>query len=85
NQFRAKQFTKALSIFAIYRQQKPFIKPYRLMIYGTLFLAFLEAITAQVNAVVWSAAEKNVVSLRASNSDFFHNIGFSFFPFCKIN
>jgi hypothetical protein len=55
------------------------------MIYGTLFLAFLEAITAQVNAVVWSAAEKNVVSLRASNSDFFHNIGFSFFPFCKIN
>jgi ABC-type multidrug transport system fused ATPase/permease subunit len=48
----AKPFTRALSIFGIYRQLKPFIKPYRLMIYGTLFLTFLGAITAQVNAVV---------------------------------
>lgn len=48
----AKPFTRALSIFGIYRQLKPFIKPYRLMIYWTLFLTFLGAITAQVNAVV---------------------------------
>lgn len=48
----AKPFTRALSIFGIYRQLKPFIKPYWLMIYGTLFLTFLGAITAQVNAVV---------------------------------
>lgn len=48
----AKPFTRALSIFGIYRQLKPFIQPYRLMIYGTLFLTFLGAITAQVNAVV---------------------------------
>ncbi|CAD7798694.1 Putative multidrug export ATP-binding/permease protein [Chryseobacterium aquaeductus] len=48
----AKPFNRALSIFGIYRQLKPFIRPYRLMIYGTLFLTFLGAITAQVNAVV---------------------------------
>lgn len=48
----AKPFNRALSIFGIYRQLKPFIKPYRLMIYWTLFLTFLGAITAQVNAVV---------------------------------
>ncbi len=48
----AKPFTRALSIFGIYRQLKPFIRPYRLMIYGTLFLTFLGAVTAQVNAVV---------------------------------
>ncbi|KQR92719.1 ABC transporter [Chryseobacterium sp. Leaf180] len=41
-----------MSIFGIFKQLKPFIKPYRLMIYGTLFLTFLGAITAQVNAVV---------------------------------
>lgn len=48
----AKPFNRAISIFGIFKQLKPFIKPYRLMIYGTLFLTFLGAITAQVNAVV---------------------------------
>jgi ABC-type multidrug transport system fused ATPase/permease subunit len=48
----ARPFNRTLTLFGIYRQLKPFIKPYRLMIYGTLFLTFLGAITAQVNAVV---------------------------------
>lgn len=36
----------------IYRQLSPFIRPYRLMIYGTLLLTFLGALLAQVNPIV---------------------------------
>ncbi len=48
----AKAFNKTVTLIGIYRQLQPFIKPYRLMIFGTLILTFLGAIAAQVNAVV---------------------------------
>ena len=45
-------FSRTLTLIGIYRQLRPFIKPYRWMILGTLLLTFLGAITAQVNALV---------------------------------
>lgn len=48
----AKPFTKTLTILGIFKQIGPFIRPYRLMIIGTLVLTFLGALAAQVNAVV---------------------------------
>jgi ABC-type multidrug transport system fused ATPase/permease subunit len=48
----AKKFTRTLNLIHIYQQLRPFIKPYRLMIYGTLILTFLGAIAAQVNPIV---------------------------------
>lgn len=48
----AKKFTRTLNLIHIYQQLRPFIKPYRLMIYGTLILTFLGALAAQVNPVV---------------------------------
>jgi len=48
----AKPFNRTITLFGIYSQLKPFIKPYRLMIIGTLLLTFIGAVTAQVNAVV---------------------------------
>lgn len=48
----AKKFTRTLNLIHIYQQLRPFIKPYRLMIYGTLILTFLGALAAQVNPIV---------------------------------
>ncbi len=48
----AKPFNRTVTLFGIYKQLKPFIKPYRLMIFGTLLLTFIGALTAQINAVV---------------------------------
>jgi len=48
----AKPFTRTVTLIGIFRQLIPFIKPYRLMIYGTLFLTFLGALAAQVNPLV---------------------------------
>ncbi|MDF2834007.1 MAG: transporter [Chryseobacterium indoltheticum] len=48
----AKPFNRTLTLFGIYKQLIPFIKPYRPMIYGTLFLTFLGALAAQVNPLV---------------------------------
>lgn len=48
----AKPFDRTLNLIGIYKQLKPFIRPYRGMILGTLFLTFLGAMAAQVNAVV---------------------------------
>ncbi|MCT3906380.1 ABC transporter ATP-binding protein [Elizabethkingia anophelis] len=48
----AKKFRRTLNLIHIYQQLRPFIKPYRLMIYGTLILTFLGALAAQVNPVV---------------------------------
>ncbi|WP_367174841.1 ABC transporter ATP-binding protein [uncultured Chryseobacterium sp.] len=41
-----------MTLIGIFQQLVPFIKPYRLMIYGTLFLTFLGALAAQVNPLV---------------------------------
>jgi len=48
----AKPFKRALSIFGIYKQLSPFIRPYRGMIFWTLLLTFLGALAAQVNPIV---------------------------------
>lgn len=48
----AKPFTRSTTLYGIYRQLVPFIRPYRPMIYGTLFLTFLGALAAQVNPLV---------------------------------
>jgi len=48
----AKPFNRTVTLVGIYKQLKPFIRPYRMMIFGTLLLTFIAAVTAQVNAVV---------------------------------
>ena len=48
----AKPFNRTITLYHIYQQLIPFIKPYRLMIYGTLALTFLGALMAQVNPLV---------------------------------
>ena len=47
-----KPFRKTLGLFDIFKQLVPFIKPYRAMIIGTLFLTLLGALAAQVNPLV---------------------------------
>lgn len=47
-----KPFNRTITLIGIFKQLIPFIKPYRLMIYGTLFLTFLGALAAQVNPLV---------------------------------
>lgn len=47
-----KPFNRTITLYHIYQQLVPFIKPYRLMIYGTLVLTFLGALMAQVNPLV---------------------------------
>jgi ABC-type multidrug transport system fused ATPase/permease subunit len=48
----AKPFNRTISLYHIYTQLIPFIKPYRVMIYGTLFLTFIGALMAQVDPLV---------------------------------
>lgn len=45
-------FNRTITIFGIFQQLKPFIKPYRLMIFWTLLLTLLGALAAQVNPIV---------------------------------
>ena len=45
-------FNRTVTIFGIFKQLKPFIKPYRLMIFWTLLLTLLGALAAQVNPIV---------------------------------
>ncbi|UBB90844.1 ABC transporter ATP-binding protein [Candidatus Kaistella beijingensis] len=47
-----KPFNRTITLYHIYQQLIPFIKTYRLMIYGTLVLTFLGALMAQVNPLV---------------------------------
>lgn len=47
-----KPFQKTITVLGIYKQVRPFIRPYRFMIIGTLFLTLLGALMAQVNALV---------------------------------
>jgi ABC-type multidrug transport system fused ATPase/permease subunit len=59
----AKPFNRTVSLFGIYNQLVPFIRPYRLMIYGTLFLTFLGALAAQVNPLVLKYTVDEVTKL----------------------
>ena len=59
----AKQFNRTVTLFGIYQQLVPFIKPYRLMIYWTLFLTFLGALAAQVNPLVLKYTVDEVTKL----------------------
>lgn len=47
-----KPFNRTITLYHIYQMLMPFIKPYRKMIYGTLFLTFVGALMAQVNPLV---------------------------------
>ncbi len=59
----AKPFNRTVTLFGIYKQLVPFIRPYRLMIYGTLFLTFLGALAAQVNPLVLKYTVDEVTKL----------------------
>ena len=59
----AKPFNRTITLYHIYQQLIPFIKPYRLMIYGTLFLTFLGALMAQVNPLVLKYTVDEVTEL----------------------
>jgi ABC-type multidrug transport system fused ATPase/permease subunit len=59
----AKPFNRTVTLFGIYKQLVPFIKPYRLMIYWTLFLTFLGALAAQVNPIVLKYTVDEVTEL----------------------
>ena len=58
-----KPFTRSITLYHIYKQLIPFIKPYRLIIYGTLFLTFLGALMAQVNPLVLKYTVDEVTEL----------------------
>ncbi len=45
-------FNRTITIFGIFKQLKPFIRPYRLMILWTLVLTLLGALAPQVNPIV---------------------------------
>jgi len=59
----AQPFKRSITLYHIYKQLIPFIKPYRLMIYGTLFLTFLGALMAQVNPLVLKYTVDEVTEL----------------------
>ena len=48
----AKVLKRTVTLINIYQQILPFIKPYKWMIFGTLFLTFIGALMAQVNPLV---------------------------------
>jgi ABC-type multidrug transport system fused ATPase/permease subunit len=58
-----KPFNRTINLYHIYRQLLPFIRPYRLMIYGTLFLTFVGALLAQVNPLVLKYTVDEVTKL----------------------
>lgn len=47
-----KPFSRTLGLIDIFKQLRPFVKPYRTMIIGTLLLTFIGALAAQVNPLV---------------------------------
>ena len=59
----AKPFNRTITLYHIYQQLIPFIKPYRKMIYGTLFLTFIGALMAQVNPLVLKYTVDEVTKL----------------------
>lgn len=58
-----KPFARTTNLISIYKQLRPFISPYRYMIYGTLFLTFLGALAAQVNPLVLKYTVDEVTEL----------------------
>ncbi|SFI76749.1 ABC-type bacteriocin/lantibiotic exporter, contains an N-terminal double-glycine peptidase domain [Kaistella treverensis] len=58
-----KPFNRTITLYNIYQQLLPFIKPYRLMMYGTLFLTFIGALLAQVNPLVLKYTVDEVTAL----------------------
>lgn len=58
-----KPFNRTITLYHIYQQLLPFIKPYRLMMYGTLFLTFIGALLAQVNPLVLKYTVDEVTAL----------------------
>ncbi len=58
-----KPFARTTNLISIYKQLRPFISPYRFMIYGTLFLTFLGALAAQVNPLVLKYTVDEVTAL----------------------
>ena len=59
----SKPFRRTVTLWGIYKQLVPFIKPYRKMIYGTLFLTLLGALSAQVNPIVLKYTVDEVTNL----------------------
>lgn len=58
-----KPFNRTVTLYHIYQQLIPFIKPYRLMMYFTLFLTFIGALMAQVNPLVLKYTVDEVTAL----------------------
>lgn len=58
-----KPFNRTITLYHIYQQLVPFIKPYRMMMYGTLFLTFIGALMAQVNPLVLKYTVDEVTEL----------------------
>ena len=58
-----KPFNRTITLYNIYQQLIPYIKPYRLMMYGTLFLTFIGALMAQVNPLVLKYTVDEVTEL----------------------
>lgn len=58
-----KPFNRTITLYHIYQQLIPFIRPYRLMMYGTLFLTFIGALMAQVNPLVLKYTVDEVTEL----------------------
>ncbi len=59
----SKVFKKTINLYSIFNQLVPYIKPYRLLIYGTLILTLLGALTAQVNPLVLQYTVDEVAKL----------------------
>lgn len=58
-----KPFNRTINLLQIYRQLRPFIRPYRKMIIGTLLLTFVGALLAQVNPLVLKYTVDEVTQL----------------------
>ncbi len=58
-----KPFNRTITLYHIYQQLIPFIRPYRMMMYGTLFLTFIGALMAQVNPLVLKYTVDEVTEL----------------------
>lgn len=58
-----KPFNRTITLYHIYQQLIPFIRPYRKMMYFTLFLTFIGALMAQVNPLVLKYTVDEVTEL----------------------
>ncbi len=58
-----KPFSKTINLVNVFKQLKPFVKPYRKIIFGTIILTLLGALAAQVNPLVLKYAVDRVEQL----------------------